>query len=1002
MTTEKIFVAVHLKDYLRDIIIFPIFLLFKIVLIFSMKKFLTIILLIYSITLFAQHYTYRHYTIFEGLPQNQVMCLHVDNNGFLWLGTKGGICRFDGKNFVSYPSDRPEDKYVRGIFTFKDINYYYTPKRIYKQNGDRFILIYEHDGGICMVSPIQKENALQIVGRREIILYRENVKKQLLVVGDTCRIIGAGNTRNNEIVFSTDAGLFCVKDSIFTNILDNRSNDFYHSIVDGFFWYYSQLNKNKITVFDCKNRNQSEVLIDSTLNISTLFIIPKNKIIVRHNMDTWILMDMLGNEFASDSISDVQINDVIEYNNNYFFATENGLYILNTQAFINYTENDGIPKYVWSIFESANNEIVLASYPGKIAKIIDDDIISDLPIKMPKVLSQYMKRFYMGGLCSSAGEWVIPMDGGAFVGNEENYTFITMQEGDRAYTPFCSYEDTISKLFYFGTNNGIYSYNKATEELKNFSTNGHNVLDIEDDKFGRRWFCTTGGIYFIDNDSLVKPNYNDSVFSPVYVSCCRDIYGNMWLGNKLGLFLYDYKTVKKVYHGVFTFINNCKDSHIIAGNTFGLLYVDLDKYYADDKKGMRYFDRHNGFIGKECGQNGTCVDSKGNIWIPTSESVVKFMPEYLDYDTTPPRTYLYNLQISGRDLDWDTHCSFPVLKDSTYKINWDENNLKFEFHGVEYNCPERVMYKYRLLGYSNKWINDSTGVALYTNLKPGKYTFEVLAGNENGFWTIEPASINVHIKPAFWQTLWFLIVIIILSIILIVSISFFLFNRKRKREKEKQEVEKMLVSMQMSTVNAQLDPHFVFNAISAIGTQVQLNNNDKAYDYFVKVTRLLRSSLIDKDKITRSLDFELKVVKDYLKLQKLRFEERIGYYIDVDKNVNLDILIPKMCIQVFVENAVKHGIENKLVGGVISLRVKEKTNYLDVEIEDNGIGREAADKIRKNSTGIGLKAISNFFEITNKNNKDKAYYEIIDLYSDNIATGTLIKLKIPLDYKYSN
>jgi ligand-binding sensor domain-containing protein len=79
-----------------------------------------------------------------------------------------------------------------------------------------------------------------------------------------------------------------------------------------------------------------------------------------------------------------------------------------------------------------------------------------------------------------------------------------MTVGELNYTPFCSYEDTISKLLYFGTNNGIYTYNKKTEELKNFSTDKHNVLDIEDDKFGRRWFCTNGGVYLYQNNKQIE------------------------------------------------------------------------------------------------------------------------------------------------------------------------------------------------------------------------------------------------------------------------------------------------------------------------------------------------------------------------------------------------------------------------------------------------------------------------------------------------------------------
>ncbi len=964
-----------------------------------MKRSLSIFFVFLSAIVFAQHYSYRQYTIFEGLPQNQVMDLYVDHYGFLWLGTKGGICRFDGKNFVSFKEQNQNDQYVRGIFEINDTLYYYTGESILKNISNGFEEIYNSgEEKIKRVRKINDSDDFIIATKSKVYKYSNTNLTTLFAMSDTCNIADFKYISDSACYLSLYNSLYAyqngnieqiIKSNYYVFIDHNKANTAYYFIKD---------NDNFCIIKFDYSKNIATKIHETTSDLySFLFTLDGYKYVIETNQDTWAMFDEEINLLDANSIPDVQINDIVEYNNSMFFATENGLYVLNSTAFENYTEKDEMPKYVWSIFETPENDIVFASYAGKIYKIRGNNKLEKVNLKIKGLPEDLPSLFYMDGYCRNNGQWIIPMSHGSFIGNESSQEFISMIY----FTPFCVYEDSLRNIIYFGTNNGIYLYNTEKNKIiKNIQTEGHNVLDIEQDKYGQLWFCTNAKIFLYDGDTLSDLESEHVLYNTPFVSCRRDVNGNMWLGNKTGLFIYDYSTITKVYEGAFTFINNYKDTHIVAGNTTGILYVDIEKYMSGSKNSMYFFDRYNGFIGKECGQNGTFVDSKGNVWIPTSESVVKFMPEKLKIDTLPPPVYIYSLSASGKDLHWEEKCTFPINQDSIYHLTWDNNNIIINFHAVDYECPERVKYKYRLQGYNNEWNEINTGEVMFTNLSPGHYTFEVIACDEFGNWTKKPAVIKIHIVPAFWQTVWFLIIIIILSVFIVILFTYLYLNRKRKKEKEKQKVEKMLVSMQMNTVNAQLDPHFVFNAISAIGTEVQLNNNEKAYDYYVKVTRLLRSSLSNKDTIVRSLAEEISVVEDYLELQKLRFEERIDFSIYLAKDINTDILIPKMCIQVFVENAVKHGIENKPEGGEVTIRIKNKDSYLNIEIQDSGIGRKAASKIHTKSTGIGLGAMSNFFNITNQSNKNKASFEIIDLYENNEAKGTLVILKIPVDYKY--
>ena len=114
--------------------------------------------------------------------------------------------------------------------------------------------------------------------------------------------------------------------------------------------------------------------------------------------------------------------------------------------------------------------------------------------------------------------------------------------------------------------------------------------------------------------------------------------------------------------------------------------------------------------------------------------------------------------------------------------------------------------------------------------------------------------------------------------------------------------------MQIRSIKGQFDPDFTFNALNAIGSMLQLEDRNIAYDYLSKFTRLLRQLLGDSDRIYRTLEEELEFITAYLQLEKIRFEEKFEFSIQVTEGVTKQEIVPIMCIQIFVENAIRHGI----------------------------------------------------------------------------------------------
>ena len=199
-------------------------------------------------------------------------------------------------------------------------------------------------------------------------------------------------------------------------------------------------------------------------------------------------------------------------------------------------------------------------------------------------------------------------------------------------------------------------------------------------------------------------------------------------------------------------------------------------------------------------------------------------------------------------------------------------------------------------------------------------------------------------------------------------------------------------------LRAQINPHFIFNSLSSIQHLVTKNDKVASLKYLTKFSRLTRSILESSIETSVVLADEIKMLKDYLELESLRFENAFSYHIKVDDNVEIDsIEVPFLIIQPFIENAILHGLLNKTEGTKeLIISFKQELDYLICIVDDNGIGRTASSKkktIYKNKSR-GLEVTKERLQMINgvENN-----IEIIDkVDQSNKALGTKVIIKINL------
>jgi len=224
---------------------------------------------------------------------------------------------------------------------------------------------------------------------------------------------------------------------------------------------------------------------------------------------------------------------------------------------------------------------------------------------------------------------------------------------------------------------------------------------------------------------------------------------------------------------------------------------------------------------------------------------------------------------------------------------------------------------------------------------------------------------------------------------------------QRHALRQQYDAEKKIAEMQLLLLGNQLDPHFTFNVINAISASILHEKPDIANSNLLSLSRLMRSTVMQSDKLSRTIAEELDFLQNYISLIHHRMNGSFQFRIDLSEDVNLEWQVPKMITQIFVENAIKHGLKPLNQGGLLIIRINHNGNEILLEIEDNGIGRKMSQINGERGTGKGMSRIDQLIAIINKFNQKKIRLSITDLEDEQgQPRGTLVHLSIPAGMNY--
>ena len=237
--------------------------------------------------------------------------------------------------------------------------------------------------------------------------------------------------------------------------------------------------------------------------------------------------------------------------------------------------------------------------------------------------------------------------------------------------------------------------------------------------------------------------------------------------------------------------------------------------------------------------------------------------------------------------------------------------------------------------------------------------------------------------------------IVTVSLIVLIA-GVFLFLGFRKRQKIKAEQKEILLKAEISetelkALRAQMNPHFIFNALNSIADYINKNDARSADYYLGKFAKLMRGILENSEEKEISLSEELKMLEFYMDLEALRFKNKFNYEVKIADDINPEnTLIPPMILQPFVENSILHGLAKKENDGKITIHIDKTEDLLKCTIEDNGIGRKNPNENLNKSYGVKLTRERIALFDKSKNSDSGVFYT-------DLETGTRVELRLPLE-----
>lgn len=988
------------------------------------KYFILFALFIISLTVSSQQYTFIEYSLKEGLQQSQVRSLFQDSRGFIWVGTLGGISRFDGRNFINFNrSNGLLNNQISAVIELTDGSIVAgSSGSISIIRGEKVESFkFEKDFKESAVNALYQQGNKVWIGTEDGILFFENNKISYPIdKGDPFR------ANIKAFVKSPDGGFFIVtKEKIFLS--KNGGIQLFHEPNDRSVNYFDlELTANGEILLATKGmglvklkKNGEEEILFASSRLATETV-------------TGITEDIFGRLWCSsrfgfymveqdkvqffnenNGLNTPDIRDILcDNEGNIWLGTYgHGLQKFTGTAFFAYAATDGLTSdAIMSITQDTQGQFWFSTFDKGICHTTSDTVVGHLFDE-----STGNNRIWTSLTDKSGTLWF----GSSFgLISYKNGKFKNYAEEDSLLDPMVIslFEDSKGRLL-IGTAKGLCVLeNEAFHSFKQFPGNPDTrIRDIQEDRSGNLWLASRIGLYKFDGSSFTKFDETSGLPDNTVYTVEIDGYNRVWVGTQNGVaILSGNRFVSSTIDqgGASNSINFLKyfNGNMWFGTNNGLYSAEVGEVLKEDKLRIRRYGMEDGLRSLETNLNAVYVDRQGRLWFGTTEGAMCLDTRLLQEKDlrSLPKVVITGVQIDFLNPDWkkykaETHpvTGLPIAPSVDYK----SNHFTFQFTGISMSYPEDVKYQFMLEGFDEDWqAVTKADFITYSNLPYNTFTFKVRAVSRFGI-VGEPVVFEFTVRPPFWLTWWFVMIEVLLGIGLILGIWYVRRRVVRARfERERLEMRSRMLTLEQQSLNSSMNRHFIFNALNSI--QYYINRQDRlaANKYLSDFARLIRKNLDSSQETLTPLRDEMERLELYLKLEHMRFKDKFEYSISIDPDIPQDLIkVPAMLLQPFLENSIWHGLLPKKEAGWVKVNLARRNNALHMVIEDNGVGIENSLKSKTGTDSHiskGMEITQSRIDLIQKMSGDKVQLIGPQQLNDESGAvlGTRVEIIIPVNF----
>ncbi len=976
---------------------------------------------------YLSSFTQTIYNQSNGIGNNEVNCILQSSSGYIWIGTDGGLYRYNGSGFFAvnlWNTDSADVYSINclmqdtsgrlwigtgnyGLFYLKDGEYKHLENEYY--DGIKTINdICETEDGRILVST--QKGIYEIIDASDgnssmTMLFEDNLSGiefgNMAVMNNTVYVISG----NNEICVINEEGydvintqemtggddLRCLEDindrlyigTSGRNIIVMRDKDNYGLIETEVYGINSILKDSNGYIWVCADNGVGFFNRGNVFNRLTECEIDSylSDIIEDYEGNLWIASTRMGVLMLSKSkftdynmytgMQETMVNAVLVYKNNQYICTDDGLLIYNNEGervSNDLTEAlDGIS--VRSIMADSEGNLWIGTYRkyGLIKYVFGKD-------KEEGILNSITRA---GGLPSNSVNTCIELDNGNIAVATSEGLAVVDKEGLVLHT-----------------------------FLKKDGLNQDNVLCIYQDSKGFLYAGTDGGVLYVlpRNISEVLEKFNaDSGLNAGMITSIEEGEKGLWIGTDNGLGFYNdtYRAISNIEYS-----NNIYD--IIPGEDFiwiissmGVLRTTEDELLGSNGISSRYLDTDDGLNKTINAYSNSFMDNNGILYICCNTGICSLDTKNISYNQMAPK-----IRVTAVDVDGDRY-EFDDLVNGL-KVGSNVSKITIDFAVFSYLNRGDIQVEYMLEGFDNEPIRISgrdTLQAVYTNLAGGTYTFHINAYNADGTPCENEISFTIVKEKSFMEKpvskIFIIFIIIVVAVLFTVGILRMSKSLKKKNKaleelsKEHEEVIKTSTAKNDYLANMSNEIKIPVNAmISKADELIKLMDKDDTYrgnvqdiydigngilgkvDDIILLAKIEAGRLekIDEPYLVSSIVYDL---SEYAKEQI--DSENIRLFVEIGDNISDNLIGDKEKIEsilkIFIDNAIKYTKEGSITISVDSYELNEEEVSMGYTISDTGVG-------------ISEDRLSDIFEV----------YSIVDNRKNNISRGNGIGLAIAKGY----